>query len=134
MGPGQYTLGEDLALRKWAAGRSRLVEIGVAEGASALGLRESMSPHGTLWLIDPFHLSRRRRINAMKRAAHRAVEGCRNRVVGIEEFSVEAARNWRHQTDFLFVDGDHSESGVRRDWDDWNEFGVPGGGVASRAA
>ncbi len=127
---GQHTVGEDAALRKWAAGRSRLVEIGVGEGASALGLRESMSPKGVLWLIDPFHLSRRRRINAMKRAAHRAVAGCRyGRVVWIEEFSVDAAKNWREQIDFLFIDGDHSETGVRRDWDDWSRFVTVGGVV-----
>jgi predicted O-methyltransferase YrrM len=67
----------------------------------------------------------------MKRAAHRAVEGCGNgRVVWIEEFSFDAARNWRDQIDFLFIDGDHSEAGVQRDWDDWNRFVIPGGVVA----
>ena len=55
---GQHTVEEHKALKKWATGRSKLVEIGVAEGASAVALREVMSPSGTLWLIDPFHLSR----------------------------------------------------------------------------
>jgi len=45
---GQHTMGEDADLRKWSTGRSRLVEIGVAEGASVLALRESMSSLGTL--------------------------------------------------------------------------------------
>lgn len=128
---GQHTQAEDAALRMWATGRSRAVEIGVAEGASALGLRESMSSHGTLWLIDPFHLSRGPRINAVKRAAHRAVEGCRNgRVVWIEKFSFDAAKDWHDEIDFLFMDGDHSEAAVQRDWDDWNRFVVPKGIVA----
>src|SRR5208283_1448015 len=70
---GQHTYAEDSALREWATGRSRLVEIGVAEGASAVTLRQVMSSQGCLWLIDPFHLSRWTRINAMKRVAQRAV-------------------------------------------------------------
>ena len=118
---GQHTAAENAALKKWATGRSRLVEIGVAEGASALGLREAMSGEGTLWLIDPFHLSRWRGMNAMKRAAHRGVGSCRNgRVVWIEKFSFDAARDWEGEIDFLFIDGDHAESAVQRDWDDWN--------------
>jgi predicted O-methyltransferase YrrM len=128
---GQHTAAEHAALRKWATGRSSLVEIGVAEGASAVALREAMSSFGTLWLIDPFHLSRGRRINATKRAAHRAVEGCRNGgVVWIEKFSFDAVNDWDGQIDFLFLDGDHSEAGIQRDWDDWHRFIVPGGVVA----
>jgi predicted O-methyltransferase YrrM len=127
---GQHTSAEHALLQKWANGRSSLVEIGVAEGASALGLREVMAREGTLWLVDPFHLGRRRWINAMKRAAHRAVTGSRNgRVVWIEKFSSEAAQNWTAPIDFLFLDGDHSEGAVRRDWNDWHRFVAPGGVV-----
>jgi len=127
---GQHTVTEHAALKKWATGRSRLVEIGVAEGASAVALREVMSPGGTLWLIDPFHLSRMRYINAMKRAAHRVVEGCRNgRVVWIEEFSSVAANDWNGLIDLLFIDGDHSEPCVQQDWDKWHQFVAPGGVV-----
>ena len=38
--------------------RVRFVEIGVAEGVSAMALREVWLEEGTLYLIDPFHLSR----------------------------------------------------------------------------
>jgi len=128
---GQHTAREHEALKKWAAGRASLVEIGVAEGASAIALREAMSPRGTLWLIDPYHLSRMRYLNAMKRAAHRAVESCRNgRVVWIEKFSSVAATDWNCQIDFLFIDGDHSGTGAQQDWDNWYRFVVPGGVVA----
>lgn len=128
---GQHTPAEHVALAKWAAGKSRLVEIGVAEGASALGLREAMSDGGTLWLIDPFHLSRMRWINAMKRAAHRVVESSKNgRVVWIERFSADAARDWDGQIDFLFIDGDHAEPAVNQDWEDWSPFVTRGGVVA----
>lgn len=127
---GQHSASEHEALGKWATGRTSLVEIGVAEGASAVALREAMSPAGTLWLIDPFHLSRMRYINATKRAAHRAVEGCRNgSVIWIEEFSSVAANDWKGPLDFLFIDGDHSETGVQQDWDKWHRFVVPRGVV-----
>ena len=128
---GQHTRAEDDALRQWATGRSRLVEIGVAEGASAVTLRQVMSPGGSLWLIDPFHLSRVHHLNALKRVAHRAVNEVNNgRVVWIYKFSFEAVRDWVDQIDLLFIDGDHSETGVQRDWDDWHQYIIPGGLVA----
>lgn len=128
---GQHTHGEDTALRKWATGKSRLVEIGVAEGASAVTLREAMAAQGNLWLIDPFHLSRFQRLNAMKRVAHQAVGRIKNgRAIWIRKFSFEAAKDWDGQIDFLFIDGDHSEAGVQRDWGEWNQYVMPGGIVA----
>jgi predicted O-methyltransferase YrrM len=128
---GQHTRAEDDALRQWANGKSRLVEIGVAEGASAVTLRQAMSPKGSLWLIDPFHLSRVQHLNALKRVAQRAVNEVKNgRVVWIYKFSFEAVRDWVDQIDFLFIDGDHSETGVQRDWDDWHQYVIPGGLVA----
>jgi hypothetical protein len=87
-----------------------------------------MSPGGTLWLIDPFHLSRRHFINATKRAAHHVVNSSRNgRVVWIERFSSDAANDWKVPIDFLFLDGDHSEAAVQNDWSDWHRFIATGG-------
>ena len=54
----QHTAAEHHALEKYALGCKSLVEIGVAEGASAIALRTTMDPQGTLYLVDPFHLSR----------------------------------------------------------------------------
>lgn len=126
----QHTTAEHAALKKWAAGRASIVEIGVAEGVSALAIREEMDGRGTLFLIDPYHLSRMRALNFERRAAHRAVESCkRGRVVWIEKFSYEAARLWRKPLDFLMIDGDHSEAGVRKDWHDWSPF-VESSGIA----
>lgn len=126
----QHTREEHEALRKWAQGRRSVVEIGVAEGASALGAREVMASDGAMYLIDPFHLSRIPWLNTLRRAAGSAVSKSSNaRVVWILQFSHEAALSWREPIDFLFVDGDHSESAVRRDWEDWHRFVVPGGVV-----
>jgi hypothetical protein len=92
-GTGATTAAEHDALRRWATGRSTLVEIGVAEGVSALAVRETMAADGTLHLIDPFHLSRFSALNFMKRTAHGAEEtSSRGKVVCIEEFSHDAVR------------------------------------------
>jgi Methyltransferase domain len=124
----QHTAGEHASLKRWAKGRSSLVEIGVAEGVSALAMREVMAEEGTLYLIDPFHLSRVPALNFTRRAARRAVESCsRGKVVWIEKFSFDSAGTWNSPVDLLMIDGDHSEGGVRRDWHDWNQFVTPGG-------
>ena len=31
--------------------------------------------------------------------------------------------------DLLFIDGDHAEEGVQRDWDDWHDLVAPDGHV-----
>lgn len=126
----QHTAEEHDALQRWATNRLSLVEVGVAEGVSALALREVMAEDGALYLIDPFHLSRIPALNFMKRVARRAVGSCqRGNVFWIQKFSNEAVRSWSAHIDFLFIDGDHSESGVERDWNDWSRFVSVGGVV-----
>lgn len=108
-----------------------VVEIGVAEGASAAGLREAMSSEGTLYLIDPFHLSRIPALNFLKRAAKRVVHSAGSaRTVWLEQFSQDAVRSWNQPIDFLLIDGDHREEAVERDWADWSRFLAPEGVVA----
>ncbi len=127
---GQHTSMEHATLVRLAAGHSRLVEIGVAEGVSAMALREGMNAEATLSLVDPFHLSRVRVLNFTKRVARRTVNSRRNGAVAwIEKFSHEAARNWTDPIDLLVIDGDHAEAAVERDWNDWSGFVLPGGTV-----
>jgi predicted O-methyltransferase YrrM len=126
----QHSAAEHAAFKRWAIGRRSVVEIGVAEGVSALGMRESMMADGTLYLIDPFHLSRNPTLNFTKRAARRAVETCqRGKVAWIEQFSQDAVRTWNSSIDLLVIDGDHAEAAVERDWNDWSRFVEPGGAV-----
>lgn len=126
----QHTEAEHATLKRWAANRLVIVELGVAEGVSALALREAMAENGTLYLIDPFHLSRIPSLNFMKRVARRAVGGCgRGNVVWTPKFSQDAAPGWNIPIDLLFIDGDHSDSGVERDWNDWSRFVKVGGVV-----
>jgi hypothetical protein len=119
----QHTMAEHDAMERFARGCRSVVEIGVAEGASAVALRTAMDPGGTLYLVDPFHLSRVPLLNFLRRAARRAVS--RNsgaQAVWIEEFSHEAVRQWSRPIDFLLIDGDHRESAVEQDWADWSPY------------
>ncbi len=127
----QHTLAEHQALQKHAGGRKQVVEIGVAEGASAIALRDGMDPGGNLYLIDPYHLSRVRPLNFLRRAAKRAVSvQARPAIHWIESFSQEAAKTWKAPIDFLAIDGDHAEDAVQKDWEDWHPYVVNDGIVA----
>jgi predicted O-methyltransferase YrrM len=127
----QHTAAEHRALEKHARGRKSLVEIGVAEGASAVALRTTMQPEGTLYLVDPFHLSRVRALNFLRRAAKRTV--CTKfspTIVWIEAFSHEAIVEWEKPIDFLLIDGDHREEAVEQDWNDWHPHVMENGIIA----
>ena len=127
----QHTAAEHKALEKHARGRRSVVEIGVAEGASGMALREAMDPEGTLYLVDPFHLSRVRALNFLRRAAQRAVGGGPGaQTVWIEAFSHDAAQEWKLPIDFLMIDGDHRVEAVEQDWNDWQGRVIDGGTVA----
>ena len=124
----QHTAEEHATLEKWASGRSTIVEIGVAEGVSALALRQGMAADCNLFLIDPFHFSRHPIFNFTRRTARRLVGSfLRGNVAWIESFSFDAVQKWSRPIDLLFIDGDHTEEGVRRDWNEWNKFLAPGG-------
>jgi len=127
----QHTRAEHEALMRHARRARVSVEIGVAEGASAAGIREAMPADGTLYLIDPFHLSRVPTLNFLKRAAQRTVQAAgEGRTVWIEKFSHDAVRDWSLPIDFLLIDGDHREEAVEQDWRDWSPFVALGGVVA----
>ena len=127
---GQHTAAEHAALKRWGAGRRQIVEIGVAEGASACALREAMPGDGVITLIDPFHLTRFRALNTLRRAAHSAVGRFgSSKVVWVQKFSQQAVKDWNSPIDLLFIDGDHDISAVRQDWADWSRFVVHDGVV-----
>jgi predicted O-methyltransferase YrrM len=112
-----------------------MVEIGVAEGGSAYALAEVMSPSAALILIDPYELSPYDRtrtpiVNATKRVAHARVgKIAKGRVTWIDELSTQAVLTWKDPIDLLFIDGDHREAAVLRDWNEWHPFVVAGGVV-----
>jgi len=129
-------------LLRAASGATRVVEIGVYEGASAVALSLALDPGAELHLIDPFG----RHPDALP-AGWGASEWATRRVVaralrrrGAQAggpvdvhwhigLSHEVAETWSGELDLLFIDGDHSEAGCELDWSSWNRFVAPGGHV-----
>lgn len=127
----QHSPAEGDGLTRWAAGRRRLVEIGVADGASANRLRSAMEPSGDLWFVDPSNLSRNPLFNTGLVAARGTVKsgsGCRVHFV-VQE-SLEAAAGWQQPLDFVFVDADHDYQAVLADWRAWSRHVDSNGVVA----
>jgi predicted O-methyltransferase YrrM len=127
----QHTPPEGELLRRLAAGAECVVELGVAEGASAYELRKVIAPRGTLYLVDPYHLGHFFGRSAAELVARRLVESVeRGRVVWMRQMSHDAVTTWTREIDFLFIDADHAYEAVRRDWNDWTPFVRTGGVVA----
>lgn len=127
----QVTPCEQEVLRKYAAGKSRLAEIGVFEGYTTCRLAEAMAEDGELFAIDPFFRGRLG-ISWGKWIAHRELARLarQKKIHFVEAFSHDAARELAGQFDFIFVDGDHSIEAIKRDWNDWSRRLIRGGIIA----
>jgi predicted O-methyltransferase YrrM len=126
----QTTDAERAALSSHARGCRSLVEIGVFEGVTSLVLRKTMDPAGTLACVDPFFkgaLGISYGLSISKREIAKSPNGS---VRFVRFLSHEAAGDWSAPVDFIFIDGDHSDEGVGRDWRDWSPHIVPGGFAA----
>jgi predicted O-methyltransferase YrrM len=122
---------EELATLEWCAqDKSVVVELGVYEGRTSRALREVMAPQGTLWLIDPF-VPGALGINWQRLVATAEISRSRRgNVRYLRQMSWDAAKTWRGEFDFLFIDADHSYEAVKRDWETWAPFAAPGGLIA----
>ncbi len=126
----QTTAAERACLAQYAAGRKRLVEIGVMHGVSTAVLCGAMDPEAVLTAIDP-HPAGRLGVSFERLVAQHEIRRCRRgRVVLDRRLSHEAVQGWAGPIDFLFIDGDHSWNGIDRDWRDWSVHLAPGGIVA----
>jgi predicted O-methyltransferase YrrM len=123
----QLSPAERVCLARHASGRRNLVEIGVMHGATTALLRGVMDPEGTITGIDP-HPPGRLGVSFERWIASREVSRHpRGRAVLLRRRSDEAAARWTASIDFLFIDGDHSWTGIGRDWRQWSTFVVVGG-------
>ncbi|RPI57165.1 MAG: class I SAM-dependent methyltransferase [Acidobacteria bacterium] len=125
----QTTARERDCLVAHAAGRRRLVEIGVWHGVTTARLRAAMDPSGELSAVDPFPCGRLG-INFQERIARSQLGRTPGgRVRWVKATGAEAARG-HGPVDFVFIDGDHSEAGLLADWHAWSGLVEQGGIVA----
>jgi predicted O-methyltransferase YrrM len=128
---------EAALLVELARGRRRVVEIGVFEGSSAVVLCDVLEPSAELHLVDPFGHhpdALREGWAATEWATRRVVQRAARRSAGPAvrfhvDFSANVAARWTLPVDLVFIDGDHSELGVLKDWEMWHSFVVEGGNV-----
>ena len=91
---------------------------------------QAMGGEGTLTLIDPYPPGRLGLSLTMLVARRNVGAARRGRVQWVRELSHDAVRAWRGSIDFLFIDGDHSYEGCKRDFAEWHSFVGSGGLVA----
>jgi len=117
----EHSVADEALLRRLARSARVIVEIGSAEGTSALAMRQEMPADASLWCVDPY-VSRIRGFSPRERVAHRVVAGSSNgTVTWVKAFSAEVGRRWTGPAvELLFVDGDHSFEGVAADWEAWS--------------
>jgi predicted O-methyltransferase YrrM len=126
----QTTAAERAALSRLAQGRRTVVEIGVFDGANTALLRSVMAADGEVFGIDP-HPPGRLGVSFERLIAARELSRIPNgRAHLVRQLSTEAVHGWARPIDFLFIDGDHSWTGISRDWDDWIPHLAPGAVVA----
>lgn len=93
-------------------------------------LRSVMAADGTITGIDP-HEPGRLGVSFERLTASREISRHhRGRAVLLRTRSSDAATAWTSPIDFLFIDADHTWSGIERDWRDWLPHVVAGGIVA----
>jgi|tagenome__1003787_1003787.scaffolds.fasta_scaffold20917917_2 predicted O-methyltransferase YrrM len=131
----QHTRAEVALLERYARDARCVVELGVAEGASAWAMRGVIDPRGRIYLVDPYVPRNALGTSMARLVAHRLVRRVeRGDAVWIRKPSDLAADGWDQSIDFLFIDGDHSLAAVTRDWELWSPHVRPGGAAALHGA
>ena len=125
------TEAERACLARHAAGKRRLVEVGVWHGGTTTHLRRAMSAQATLFAVDPFPRGRLG-ISLPRVVARREVARVPNGRVIWLRMSGEAAAKlemMREQPppDFVFVDNAQTFETLRIEWEAWAPLVAPGG-------
>src|SRR5689334_5158988 len=116
----QTTINEQNAIEHYSKGKKAAVEIGVFEGLNTAIISRSVAADGIVYGIDPFFKGKLgisyHKIIA-KMSIHRKGVA---KVRWIEMLSFDAVKHVPDELDFIFIDGDHSYEGIKRDWHDWS--------------
>ena len=109
---------DKLCLSEYAAkvpDGGKIVEIGTADGGSAVIMAVSSKPSVKLWTIDP--------TESLKFKNKLAVLGLSNRVTYLQGKSEDLVSQWSgDEIDLLFIDGMHGYEAVARDISLWGKY------------
>jgi predicted O-methyltransferase YrrM len=125
----QTTQAEQKSLLKYASNVSSAVEIGVFEGVNTHKIASVLNPKGTLYGIDPFFKGKLG-ICWHKKIALKSIASYRSRIKLVEGFSWEVTNAIPENIDFIFIDGDHSYEGIKKDWELYTQKLRQGGIIA----
>lgn len=115
-----------------------IVEIGSYHGRSTIALAQGARDGAGLrvYSVDPYvpfrgplgaEFGPRDKVAFMRNVVF---TGMAEGIWTIHLTSEQAARCWDMAVSLLWIDGDHTYEGVRKDWESWSPFVVPGGKVA----
>lgn len=114
----QTTRAEQAAIAKYSKDAQAAIEIGVYEGVNTAIIASSINAIGKLYAIDPFFKGKLGICYHEKIARkHAKAAGVFNKINFIAKFSFDAANDIPNNIDFIFVDGDHSLEGIKKDWE-----------------
>jgi predicted O-methyltransferase YrrM len=124
----QSTRDEQDIIARYATGSKCAVEIGVYEGVNTINIASRIDSNGMLYAIDPFFKGKLG-ICYYERIAKNAVEKNKlsHKIKFIPQLSSVAAQSVPFGIDFIFIDGEHSVEGIKKDWELYSQKVIAGG-------